>query len=768
LNEQWRKTLPNGNSINLEAVMRRDELNFDMGCGESLVLSVISGANDFGDSIEVDVKMALRPDCNPADCEFPLGTIATGLTQRLGTDVIEKLNIFDRGPGVVTLSSPSADIARFVTRGEYDTMSAESQSSYRSAIDTAKAGVWNMYVSIVQEEFQYLLLKHNGVVMPASTAAFNDGHHNTYLAQIPNLPSREEVRRIIDAHFEELYVSVYGRLVTDSTTVLNRLALDTAHAQAADQALHDALGTKGLLSAQTKPPSERTLSEQLGLDSIFIAQTGSPDRAGWTVADQQHLQAMIAAESTRTASGGVSTDSTISGVKIESLVTPNSPLALGKLATYNDTISVRMGVGQTTSITFTLTEAAFLNTGITSSLTGMNLTLKNGTTTQWQTTHGADSGISMSGRLDPGTYTLVMTAGQTGRNFDNLHFDHPEITANALPFSINLNLSKPSASSIQGVISREGSPEVFAINMRIVSFDPSGRKIDRDPVTGNLLTIDPKKNTWIVIHGREDSDSSIAINYLAESIYGSVSADSQVITINWNEAASDNRLGLEGANWISTTGSWISNQIRSLGIDPRKVNIVAPSWGSFVGYEVGKNLGGINSIVALDSALNPSFANQYDSSKVNFSSISQNSWAIHSSTFGSDTRAQTAKFAIDMQDSPLFPLPMSIATLAKDLMDANYFEHTGSVYFMSSILQKIADGNATALDSRFSISNLLGGTGPNGSAITGNYDGTLWVKYEYRSVNGKDVMMPIIVDNNFDGLQPIASGSSSASSSPSR
>lgn len=129
LNEQWRKTLPNGNSINLEAVMRRDELNFDMGCGESLVLSVISGANDFGDSIEVDVKMALRPDCNPADCEFPLGTIATGLTQRLGTDVIEKLNIFDRGPGVVTLSSPSADIARFVTRGEYDTMSAESQSS---------------------------------------------------------------------------------------------------------------------------------------------------------------------------------------------------------------------------------------------------------------------------------------------------------------------------------------------------------------------------------------------------------------------------------------------------------------------------------------------------------------------------------------------------------------------------------------------------------------------------------------------------------------
>src|SRR5205807_2391241 len=40
-------------------------------------------------------------------------------SQTLGNYMINRLNVFDRGPGVVTILSPSADIARVITGGRY-------------------------------------------------------------------------------------------------------------------------------------------------------------------------------------------------------------------------------------------------------------------------------------------------------------------------------------------------------------------------------------------------------------------------------------------------------------------------------------------------------------------------------------------------------------------------------------------------------------------------------------------------------------------------
>lgn len=340
LREQWKKPIANGGALSNLDALPIDQHLLGLAPGESVVLTFCSGANDTCDSIQVDVQAAFLPTCtHPLPCKNPMGTVAPSLNQNLTQSIMESIDLFNRGAGVVTINSPSADIARALTGGAYDKMAPNIQSDYRNGIEAAKAVVWNAYLSVVQDAWNSVLLAHNGVALPQNTAGISDSNHNLSLAQIPNLPSRADVRRLIDQNFDTLYATTYKRICGDSIEVFNRDHLATTQAAGQEKAVHDGLEAAGLLSVQNKAPSARTLTEQLALDRVYTAATGSPDRAGWTMAELGRLQSLVAAQTvnqtvagvgavaagvpvqtgvgqTLASSGSLVTDATINGVSV--------------------------------------------------------------------------------------------------------------------------------------------------------------------------------------------------------------------------------------------------------------------------------------------------------------------------------------------------------------------------------------------------------------------------------------------------------------------
>ncbi len=150
--------------------------------------------------------------------------------------------------------------------------------------------------------------------------------------------------------------------------------------------------------------------------------------------------------------------------------------------------------------------------------------------------------------------------------------------------------------------------------------------------------------TWVVIHGRDDSSASF--QSLAAAIDGYKPGD-QVLVLDWAEGAADNHLDgleLDGAIWIPSVGSWAASTLATLGVTSSKLDLVGHSWGTYVAYEIARDVPGHQDlIVALDPA---AAAVDYNYSAVNFAAVSRNSWAFYGNgLFGSADLAKTAREA---------------------------------------------------------------------------------------------------------------------------
>jgi pimeloyl-ACP methyl ester carboxylesterase len=171
--------------------------------------------------------------------------------------------------------------------------------------------------------------------------------------------------------------------------------------------------------------------------------------------------------------------------------------------------------------------------------------------------------------------------------------------------------------------------------------------------------------TWVVIHGR--ADSLATFRPLAAAIDRYKSGD-QVLVLDWSEGAADNHWEsgwLDGAAWIPHVAEWAVRQLSSIGVTSDKLFLVGHSWGSFVAYEMAKQMPGTQErLVALDPAAS---AVEYPHESVDFGAVTQMSWAFYGGgTFGSAHRAGTADEAfrldydgwygeIDMFDSHSAP-----------------------------------------------------------------------------------------------------------------
>ena len=186
-----------------------------------------------------------------------------------------------------------------------------------------------------------------------------------------------------------------------------------------------------------------------------------------------------------------------------------------------------------------------------------------------------------------------------------------------------------------------------------------------DP-SGTTAAIESEVTTWVVAHGR--SDNSASFFELAGLLDGYEEGD-QILVMDWGDGSNDNPgiLGLDGAEWIPSIASWaVDTLVTDLSIAPSALRLVGHSWGSYLVYEISKQVNeltqdNVGAIVGLDPATT---SLGYPASEVNFSEFSDNSWAFYGGGFfGSAQRSATAheSFAVDYNAGVLRVEPSTFA-----------------------------------------------------------------------------------------------------------
>lgn len=149
--------------------------------------------------------------------------------------------------------------------------------------------------------------------------------------------------------------------------------------------------------------------------------------------------------------------------------------------------------------------------------------------------------------------------------------------------------------------------------------------------------IDPTKQTWVVIHGRNgsfDGTDGNVMQQLAEAV-DVASGDDQVITLDWRDGA-DSPLVTDffGESWLLPVAQWAMQSLTAYGFTTSLVNLVGHSWGGVISGELaGAFPGGVNTVVAIDPAEDaiPPFGTTYSTNNVTFGGENSSySWAFYS------------------------------------------------------------------------------------------------------------------------------------------
>ncbi|MDJ0556588.1 MAG: alpha/beta fold hydrolase [Microcoleaceae cyanobacterium MO_207.B10] len=197
---------------------------------------------------------------------------------------------------------------------------------------------------------------------------------------------------------------------------------------------------------------------------------------------------------------------------------------------------------------------------------------------------------------------------------------------------------------------------------------------------GEIIQSIIKRNTptWLVIHGNQSNSENM--KSLANAVKSYAPDDHQVLTLDWRSATNNGAeffnpeswfAGLgESTPWIQPVAETATSMLSELGISGDNLNLVGHSLGSYVSWEIARmNYGGVNNIIALDPAAD--VPGWYITRNIDFSEVSDNSWAFVGSALGSPERAMTAdqSFEIIYDDVFCEPDPFTKHSLVKDFVE---------------------------------------------------------------------------------------------------
>ena len=233
--------------------------------------------------------------------------------------------------------------------------------------------------------------------------------------------------------------------------------------------------------------------------------------------------------------------------------------------------------------------------------------------------------------------------------------------------------------------------------------------------------LNPSIPVWVVVHGKDSSENADIMKQLARSLAAHAEAkEFQVVTIDWSEAAKDG-VFIQDAPWAVGVGQWAAHQLTAAGFDPANINVAGWSHGSYVAFELGKELQRatgvtLNALVALDAARNIPLFSGYDHSPVDFAGVSHHALAIDSSIVaGANSLAATADIAFQIRT----PGSINLNTLTK---------HKLAVTGFSAILDKDAESEGPFTD-HISIMGIMQGTGRTAGyrhdAYAGAFEGVI-------------------------------------------
>ncbi len=196
---------------------------------------------------------------------------------------------------------------------------------------------------------------------------------------------------------------------------------------------------------------------------------------------------------------------------------------------------------------------------------------------------------------------------------------------------------------IAGTIQRPGDTTEYPVD--ILRFGP------------NPGPIDPNVRTWIVIHGWRSSRTNQNIAEATASL-AQVRPDDQVLTLDWRAAADTSVLDpFDAEASIVPVAKWAASALAAYGFHGTNLNLVGHSFGSYVADQLAENLGGVDTIVALDAAENiPGGFDPEDPAQVNFARDSLFSWSFHTSVLGSAESPVTADEAFVVEGDQVDPI----------------------------------------------------------------------------------------------------------------
>ncbi|TAE97373.1 MAG: hypothetical protein EAZ78_25860 [Oscillatoriales cyanobacterium] len=132
-----------------------------------------------------------------------------------------------------------------------------------------------------------------------------------------------------------------------------------------------------------------------------------------------------------------------------------------------------------------------------------------------------------------------------------------------------------------------------------------------------ITSIDPKKETWVVVHGNKDYSTSPKMSALADAVAEykkkqNSNEEPQVLVVDWNQPAnndenSDKRPDL-AAEWVNKVAEFAVHSLKDIwGISAGKINLVGHSLGTFVSGLIAEKYlkytdSKINKLILLDSA----------------------------------------------------------------------------------------------------------------------------------------------------------------------
>jgi pimeloyl-ACP methyl ester carboxylesterase len=266
-------------------------------------------------------------------------------------------------------------------------------------------------------------------------------------------------------------------------------------------------------------------------------------------------------------------------------------------------------------------------------------------------------------------------------------------------------------------------------------------------------TINPDAQTWLVIHGTDETPSDM--DSICRAIAATESGE-QILTLNWSSVAdktvdvkvllfdyqAPNPFPVEDA--VPSVGAWAEQALASAGFNLAQLNIVGHSYGAYVGEEIAMDApSGINTIVALDPGqdmneasvfaalksnletelpalgIGASAAQSYNEAQaragapffvntLNFQTDTKNSWAFYADdSFGDAAEAATAAqaFSVDepgFSNGPLIAVPLVTSLFNSDDQDG---AHDNLIKIFANLIKAAAKGsNASDL---FSLENLL-------------------------------------------------------------